>query len=514
MSEPLIPYTLIAPGFFGLNTQASPVDTDAKFALGAKNCVIDKYGRVGARKGWTRAHTVNADLGNEPIQSIGELVDLNGSSTILCAGNECLFKLGATTLTKLTYGGGGVAPTILVNNWQMACLNDTVVFFQRGYDPLIYDINVSTTQYRRVSEHASYAGTIPQGNCGISAYGRLWVADTSTESVTLKWSDLLSPAVWTGGSSGSLDIRSVLASGGDYIVALGAHNNKLFIFCRKQIVIYNNADDPANMVLEDIIANTGCVARDSVVNTGEDIIFLSDSGVRSVMRTIQEKSAPLSTVSRNVNDDVKAFYQNETSGASIKAVYSPIDAFYLLTFVESQVTYCFDTRSPMEDGSYRATTWAGINPQSFHYAKDHTLYIGKAGYLGKYDGYLDDTSTYRMSYYSTWIDFGNPVAISIFKKMKVTVVGTGNHQVIMRWAFDYQSNRRSLTTSYSNAPPSEYGTAEYNIAEYAGNYRSAIELSASGSGNGRVLQVGVESVINGDALSIQRIDVFAKEGRI
>jgi hypothetical protein len=115
-----------------------------------------------------------------------------------------------------------------------------------------------------------------------------------------------------------------------------------------------------------------------------------------------------------------------------------------------------------------------------------------------------------MSYYSSWIDFGSPVATVIFKKMKVTLVGTGNQQVFMKWAFDYLSDRKTYSVAYNNPLSAEFGVAEYGISEYAGDSRSAVEITALGSGTGRVLQAGVESVINGNALSIQRIDVFAK----
>ena len=48
MSQQLQTSSISAPGFFGLNTQDSPLDLAAGFALVATNCVIDQYGRVGS----------------------------------------------------------------------------------------------------------------------------------------------------------------------------------------------------------------------------------------------------------------------------------------------------------------------------------------------------------------------------------------------------------------------------------------------------------------------------------
>ena len=89
--------------------------------------------------------------------------------------------------------------------------------------------------------------------------------------------------------------------------------------------------------------------------TGNDILFLSNRGVMSLGRLIQEKSLPLRDVSKNVRTDLMSFVKAET--LPVKSTYSPDDAFYLITFPTSNTTYCFDVRTPLEDGSFRATTW-------------------------------------------------------------------------------------------------------------------------------------------------------------
>ena len=79
----------------------------------------------------------------------------------------------------------------------------------------------------------------------------------------------------------------------------------------------------------------------------------------SLGRVIQEKSLPLRDVSKNVRSDLMTAVNG--SNNPIKTVYSADDAFYLLTIPDSNITYCFDVRAPLEDGSFRATTWSGID---------------------------------------------------------------------------------------------------------------------------------------------------------
>lgn len=512
MSQQVTTFSISAPGFAGLNLQDSPVDLPANFALEAFNCVIDKSGRVASRKGWTKANTTNAQLATSDVSCIGELIETDGTATTVCTGGAYLFKLASGALTTLTYGGGGVAPTINASNWQFCFLNGVAMFWQRGYDPLIYDPAVSATTFRRLNEKSGTAGTVPQCNTAIVAYGRVWAADTSSDKSTLVFSDLLTPHIWTGGTSGSLDLRNIWPSGGDEIVALAAHNNYLFIFGRSQILIYSGADVPATMRLSDSIVGIGCIARDSVQNIGEDVWFLSDTGVRSLLRTIQEKSAPMRQISKNVHDDLEAYISNETT-ANIKSGFSAVESIYLLTMPTGSKTYCFDTRNALPDGSCKVTTWGGTTPKAFYETKGRLFYTGRAGYIGTYTGYLDDLATYRMKYYTTWIDFGNPIMKSILKKIRLTVIGGVNQGIVFKWAYDFLSSYFSETSSIIGvSTPYEYGTAEYGIAEYSGA-TSVNVINVNGSSSGQVLQFGFEADINGAQLSVQKIDLLTKNGR-
>lgn len=513
MAKPAIPFSITTPGFFGLNEQDSPAGMSSGFALKAKNCVIDSSGRIASRKGWSKVNSANTDLATSNVTCLGELIQNDGTSTVLAAGGAFLFKLSGATLITLTYGGGGVAPTISASNWMFTQLNGIAVFWQRGYDPLIYDPSVSTTTFRRLSEHASYSGSVPQANCALSAYGRMWCADTSTNKNTVTWSDVITPQVWTGGSSGSLNLLGVWPKGGDEIVALAAHNNFLVIFGKKQTLIYSGATTPSTMALADSIPNIGCIARDSVQNIGEDIIFLSDTGVRSLTRTIQEKSAPLRDLSRNIRDELQAHITSETL-ANIKSAYSPIHAFYLLTMPVNNETYCFDLRQPLDDGSLRTTDWYDITPKAFLAANNRKLYLGQAGYIGEYTGYLDDTATYRMEYYTSWIDFGNPVQKTILKKLRAVTVGSPSQTIVMKAAYDFGDMNYVAAAIIANETSiSEWGTAEWGLGEWGTNVTINI-INTNLGGTGQVVQFGFETEINGYHVSFQKIDVFTKEGRI
>lgn len=510
MAEQLLTTSIQAPGFQGINNQDSAVNLDSGFATRADNCVIDKYGRIGARQGWVTAHASIGALTGD-VEFITEFNTIDGTAYTLAGGSNKLFRLNGSTLTQLTYGGGGVAPTITANHWSAASLNSRLYLYQAGHDPLVYDPALSTTAYRRISEHPEYLGTIQQSNVAISAFGRVWTAGDLANKSQIQFSDILNGCIVSTGTSGVLDVSSVWPDGEDEIVSLAAHNGFLFVFGRRQILVYRNPDDPYTMSLQDTVTGVGCFARDSVIVAGTDVLFLSDTGVRSLQRTVQEKSAPMREVSLNIKDDLISVLSAETP-IKIKAVYSDVHAFYLLSCPTSGITYCFDLRQLLSNGASRVTTWSGINPKALYYNNNKELLIGKNLYIGKYSGYQDNGSSYVLSYYTNYFDFSQPTTVKILKKVGATLIGNATTNVNIKWGFEYQDSFYSRTVSLIAGSVAYYGVAEFGVDSFTtGAFVNTQRVNAGGAGN--VLQLGLETVINGNELSIQRLDCYIKQGK-
>ena len=497
MAKQLQSIAIQAPGFFGLNTQDSPTSLSEQFALVADNCVIDQFGRIGARKGWNYITT----SGGDSLVHISEFVKADGTTEVISASATAIYE-GTTTLTDIT----PASYTVSDGNFDSANLNGVIYLFREGEDPVYYD----GTTCDEVSAHADYSGTVPSGDIVQSGFGRLWVAKTDTNNTTVYWSDLLTGFKWDTGSSGSIDVSKVWPNGNDEITALKIHNNFLIIFGKTQILVYSGADDPATMQLSDTVVGVGCIARDSVQVTGKDIIFLSDDGLQSLGRTIQEKSAPMRDLSKNVRTEMMSLVLSETG--RIYSVYSPEEAFYLLHLENNGITYSFDMRSPLEDGSARVTRWNTITPQALCRLRDGTLLIGKGLGIAEYDGFDDNGSTYIMSYFTNYIDFGAPSNLKLLKNLKVTIIGGSDTQATLNWGYDYSYAYRKKTFTLAEQIIAEYNIAEYNIGEFnAGVLVNRPQVQASGGG--QVVQLGIESEINGSTVSIQRMTAQAIIGR-
>lgn len=497
---------LAAPGFWGKNTQDSPLDMDVRFAAEATNCVIDRKGRIAARKGTTLVSTNGAAvLGSSAgVEFMSEFLQEDGTTVQFSGGNNLLFT-GTTTLVDATPG----AATVTANNWQAATLSNKHYFFQSGHTPLVYTAGGAIT---RVQDEGAYVGTVPQGDVVLSAFGRLFVAATASDKSTITWSDLLQGLAWTGGSSGSIDLRKHWPAGYDEIVGLHEHNSNLIVFGKRSILIFGGADSPATMSLVDIIDNIGCVARDSIAPTGHDIMYLSATGLRTLGRTIQENSAPIGDASKNVNDELKSVYQTETS--YIRGHYNQDEGFYVLSFTNNLVSYVFDTRYPLEDGSLRVTDWTNLVPLSMFRTDAGLFYIGTDTGIEAYGGYLDSAaSPYDISWLTHPLSFGVPGNLKFLKNIDVTMEGGSGYVPIVRWAWDYRTQYSTASVTLASTNIAEYGVGEYGLAEYSASISLSSE-STPASGSGKVLTAGISATINGKELSIQQFEVQATIGRV
>lgn len=527
MAQELKSVSVASPGFFGLNTQQNGINLDVSWAGEAYNCIISKDGGIESRMGWA---TVSAAISGSPrVVQIHEYLNGSGTSEIHSFTDDFKIWKGTTSLTDIS---PAVAPTAA--NWKSQNFNNNTYAFQTGQNPILYNgagvYTLITAAGGFLDSADAVIATLKPDEC-LAAFGRLWVANASTNKMKVWWSDALLGAQWSGGSSGNLDLRSVLTQGMDTIVALRAWNGNLVIFLTKNILIYSGAATPSSMTLTENIVGIGCIARDSIQEIGTDIMFLSDTGVRSLGRSIQEKSLPITDFSKNVRDGLRS-YVTQSDLSKIRSCYSEDNSFYLLALTNTtytiQTVFCFDLRRPLDDGAYRVTVWNGINPTAMKQTRDNTLYLGQQSYLAKYTGYLDNAAKYKMTYYTTWIDFSiaqehfNPRMpnfgsfIKMPKKLDTTITTNTQTTITFKWYFDFStSSFTNQVTTPTSVTVAEYNvsTSQYNITEFTqGNVTFRIDTPLFGSG--KVVKLGLESLINGVKVEVQRLDVLAKLGRM
>jgi hypothetical protein len=516
MAQELRTINLTAPAFKGINTEDSPIAQDTAFADVADNAVIDKRGRIAARRGYVVSTSDISALGGETITSIKQITAESGQSKVVLTGNNKIFTASPSGFVDLVDKTGSLV--ITSDNWKPLEFNNKLYLFQRGYDPVVYDpvTDVATG----MSLTAGAAGTANvQGNEAIAAYGRLWVADFNGEKSKVYWSDLLIGNDFANGTSGSIDISKVWPDGQDEIVSLAAHNGFLIIFGKHSIVVYSNAQSPASMALADTVSGVGCVSRDTIQYTGTDVLFLSYSGLRSFSRTVQQKSMPLQNLSSSITRDIITLLSGEVE--SFRSVYSPEYNFYLLTFTGQKTTYCFDVRGTVESGAFRVTRWPSSAFTAYERTDDGVLFLGTAEGLSQYKGYTDNGQSYRFSYVSPRLTFGDTSRTKILKKIRPTIIGASNASVFLKWSYDFSESftTTALTIGTSQEPAffssalGQPGASFFNVSKFSSGVNIA-RLNTNTTGYGNVVTIGLEADINGTEFSVQEINVLALLGKI
>jgi hypothetical protein len=503
-----------APGFYGLNLQQSSVVLDPQWASEATNAVITSDGRVGARKGYTIVNTaVGDDITAGTVEFLHEVVDSGGAYDMLAAADNKVFKADSpyTDFTSL------YSTSITANHWQATNFNGKTYLFQDAQTPLVYNgtaISLLTAE----GSFADSSDTViasKKPNCVHSAFGRLWVGGSSTPGNGSKvwWSDSLSGQIWNAGSAGSIDLQTVLTGGTDYVTAISSFQNWLVIFLKNSILIYDGAEvTPASQLsLREHIKGIGCIARDSVQNIGTDILFLSDTGVRSLMRVVTEDNSPIRDVSKNVRDYLATFSFGETP-AKIKSLYNPKEGFYLLSFPTFDKVFCFDLRGTLEDGSARATVWDSITPTALVSMTNHDIYLGKSNNVCSYSGYTDNTVSYGFAYATPWLDYGQEFNIKMLKNFYLLTEAASESDVTIGWAVDFVESYATAGKLTSTATIAEYNISEYGIAEYGYGYAIST-LQGTMSKAGKVVKLKVSVPISGQ-FNIKKYEIYSKVGRV
>ena len=543
--------SITAPGFAGLDTQDSPLDMDPSFASAANNCVIDKFGRIASRKGFNFL-TTNPDtagiLDGNPVVSMGEFIDeVDGTPYLFVTANNKIFiqeTTGALELVEMTLPVLPAPYVITANNWQMVQLNNKFFFVQKGHEPLVFDpagvthMPADDTMLYLWDELPTHFAGSNYPNAAHAAFGRLWISDHDNNTTLVGWSSILDGEDWTAGGNGTLQTSEYWPSGFDEVTALAAHNNFMIIFGLNNILVYSTNSDVINtLTLVDTIEGIGCIARDSVVPTGTDYLFMDATGVRSLNRTIQEKSIPIGDISKNVRQDFQEALSLEPLD-DIKGVYHHEDNFYACFLPSNPQTFVFDTWNPLPDGSARATIWDQLRPRVATRTRDRVTYFAGTGgvytYEGSADVFLDEDNSFvettvsiPMEYFTHPMDFGSPSQLLFPKQVDVTVFGGLNGQLGISWGFDYgEANNRKVLPLETVSEGFQWDTdTEWNdpeafpgnvgvLGEWTSQAEALNQLKYNIWGSGRNLKVGFDTDILGSSVSIQELNIQVTQGRI
>jgi hypothetical protein len=510
----LIPLSTAAPGFLGLNKQQSGDVLPPGWATRADHLVIDEVGRLAKRKG-SREQSTSALTGDDIVTQFVYQSNTGDELRIVAQGNK-IYKQTGVGGVFTDISGSITTPT--EDNWKFQNFNGKCVGWQDGHDPIL----LSSTSGTFV-DLPTGTGTIPGGRSVLAAWGRLWVIDHDT----LYYSDLLLESNWSGGTAGSTLLTNVWPAGVDKPVALAEFNGHLVIFGKESIIIYAGPEDPASefstFAKVEGIAGTGCASRDTVQNIGRDLAFVSPDGVRSLGRVIQEKSMPSNDAAPHVRDYVVGLIGTSTD-AIMKSAYIPELGLYIVSF--DTTVLAFDMRQKLDNGGFRVTEWPGTWRALCNDRHGSFLFTEvDSGQTLQYTGELDNVPAAGgvgdeivFDYEGPWGDFSTESReigsnLKILKRVKMYLFGGAGTTLTFKWAVDYSTEFNAITITIPDAVGAAWGEAVWDTDVWAAGFLFK-EVASNISKSGRVTKFGVTASVAGVPIAINRIDLFAKLGKL
>ena len=458
-------------------------------------------------------------VGLQGYPDIEQLFQFNNSSgnkliaTATVSSTRKIFKLDSpyTDFEDIT---GSTSPS--GNDWQFVNFNDKVIGARESNTMIVY---TGSSNFANIS---AASGTVPDGNIVHSAFGRLWAqkADTGTDKNIIAYSALLDETHWSTGA-GEINVLGnvgAVSNGYDELVAISSFDGYLVAFLRNNIVIYDSPEAPGSLSIEQIIQGVGCIARDSVQQVGNDVYFLSDSGIRSLKQVVfTADNVEMKEVSKIVR---KKLVEDMTGGVAskIRSSYDPQEGQYWIKSPAGNI-WVFNNLNLVETEEPRITKYTNTDWYSFVYFEGDT-FLSYKGCIGKYHGYTDidiatsppTAKTYSCRWASNYADFDTS-KLKILKNVGVTVFGASGQQITLDWDFDQGNANSSSTLEIKGAgTAAEWNVAEWGLSEFSGGIALS-KLKSSASRMGRTVSLGLTFNSNGNAMSVEQMSLFAKIGR-
>jgi hypothetical protein len=528
-------------GLNGLNTQNNPATLKPSWLAKAENIVLRESGRISFRKGLKQNVLANTDGTASAPLPIGSIIEhKSGSTTKICAGVGT--KIYTVDFTTPDSPWTDVFTAGTASDWQFINFNKQIYGFQVGNPPIKFSSGswaVTTTKPTGV--------TTFDPSCGMGYYGRNWVGGITEEKDVVYYSDTLIGDNWTTGAAGYIDLKNVW--GTDEIVSIAPFFGKLVIFGKRNIAIYLDPHDVATATgstfkLDEVIRGVGCTSRDTVMAVGDDLLFLSDTGLRSLNRTTELDKVPLADYSPSVKDTL---IRNISQSTNVKSVYVENEGVYIMSFVDLNITYVFDMKYLTPNNSPRVTTWhfdSDREPTSVAYTESKGFLIGqKTGSIATYEGYYDKkynsggtytSYSYSGTFLTTWLDLGDSVSAALLKKLKAVINGGSGTIVGLKWYKDFnvipsktlsfQLNPTTTgTTSLWGASTSLYGATTVTHTHTAATHPASSkyapvyglkEYQLNLTGSAKFLQIEMSAETKGFVASLQTLTLLYKQGKI
>jgi hypothetical protein len=292
-----------------------------------------------------------------------------------------------------------------------------------------------------------------------------------------------------------------IAAGFD-VLQIKPFRDNLFVFGNKNIkkitVTASNA-----FALENVTSNIGCVARDSVLEIGGDLMFLSPDGFRPVAGTSRVGDIELETLSKPIqstlvdlikNEDMDAltgvvirsksqvrYFVTSTNGSNVVAATDAIGIIGGLTDTSGSIEWEFGELLGIR-ASCATSDYVGTEEIILHGDHDGKVYRQENG--TSFNG-----SNIISVYATPYLDFGETEQRKVIRKLNTFVRAEGPFEMNLAIDYDWGDYNTAVPSTYtqtSAGAPTTYAGRNINYngsnVVYGGASKPIMTSDIQGSG--------------------------------
>jgi hypothetical protein len=283
------------------------------------------------------------------------------------------------------------------------------------------------------------------------------------------------------------------------VVQFKPFRDNLFVFGSNGIKKVS-PDVTAGFLLDQVTANVGCIARDSVMEIGGDLVFLAPDGIRPVAGTSRIGDVELETISKSIKglvlDYIKSFNKDDLNGVVVRS--------------KSQLRYFFGDDAQQTTNSVGII--GGLTDQGGSIGWEYgqllgirascctSEYIEGEEYVlhGDYDGVVyrqESGTTFNgqdiAAIYSTpYLDFGDTEIRKTLHKINTFIRAEGPFTMNISLSYDWDDSNTARPASYSqtsDGAPIVYGGSSITYGagdsvKWGGSTKPVLLSDIQGSG--------------------------------
>ena len=316
----------------------------------------------------------------------------------------------------------------------------------------------------------------------------LWLAGDTDEPFNVYFSSPNSDTDFDpGNGAGVINI-------GFTVTQLKAFRNQLYVFGQNQIKRIVG-DNYSNFSVESVTNDLGCVAPDTVVEFGGDIIFLGPDGVRPISGTSRIGDVELETVSREIQKTFENYTTNEDVTKLKALVIRRKSQFRLFFEANTSLSLLAAIRkSSSAQSTFEYSQLVGIEATSV-----------ASGYVGQFEFVLHGDNTGKvfkqeegnsfggndiLSVYQTpYFFMGDPEMRKVFYRVKTFLKSEGSATISVGIDYNFGDSEIAtpsnldLTTAGAASLFDQTATAYDDTDIYDGNPTPIRVTNISGSGD-------------------------------